>query len=146
MNERDYTFKLKVKRFRYAIHILLHDFYGRSDALTLGNSPRKLYEGPFCEYVKEQFKRLELKLNHTDEELNDFFTNSRLQKTIQQMLAAGLIRNALGRVLELYLLLDRAIFLEESGYRVSLEEFFDEELSPRNIGITAELETSARQV
>jgi hypothetical protein len=55
------------------------------------------------------------------------------------MLAAGLIRNALGRVMELYLLVDRAIFLEEKGYKVEVQEFFDEELSPRNIGITAEL-------
>jgi hypothetical protein len=36
-----------------------------------------------------------------------------------------------------HILLDRAIYLEEQGYEVRVEEFFDEELSPRNIGITA---------
>jgi len=56
---------------------------------------------------------------------------------VGQMITAGLIRNALGRALEIYLLLDRAIYLEEQGYKVKVEEFFDEELSPRNIGITA---------
>ncbi len=139
MNDKDYSFKLKVKLFRYAIHILLHDHYDMKEVLTLGNSHRKLYDGPFSDYAKEQFSRLNLPLRHTAEELNNFFANPALLKTIREMLAAGLIRNALGRVLEVYLLLDRAIFLEERGYKVSVEEFFDEELSPRNIGITAEL-------
>jgi hypothetical protein len=66
-----------------------------------------------------------------------FFEQEQIQVMIQRMLAAGLIRNALGRVLEVYLQLDRAIYLEEMGYTVQVEEFFDEELSPRNIGITA---------
>jgi hypothetical protein len=107
--------------------------------VTLGNSSPKLYDESFGVYVFEQFKRIGINPKHTLRELNIFFENPDLQILIERMLAAGLIRNALGRVMELYLLLDRAIFLEEKGYKVEVQEFFDEELSPRNIGITAEL-------
>jgi hypothetical protein len=48
---------------------------------------------------------------------------------------ANIIRWQLGRVLELYLLLDRAIYIEERGMSVELKQFFDENLSPRNIGL-----------
>ncbi len=137
MSEKDYDLKLKVKFYRYAFHILLHDHYGISDLVNLGNSSPKLYNENFSVYAQEQFKRIGLTPQHSDLELDAFFNNPELTITIQKMLAAGLIRNALGRVLEVYLLLDRAIYLEEMGYYVRVEEFFDEELSPRNIGITA---------
>jgi hypothetical protein len=139
MGDKDYDLKLKVKLFRYAIHILLHDHYGIKEIITLGNSSPKLYDESFGTYALEQFKRIKLSPRHTKSELDDFFHNEDLKILIQRMLAAGLIRNALGRVMELYLVLDRAIYLEEQGYEVLVQEFFDEELSPRNIGITATL-------
>lgn len=139
MDEKDFDLKQKVKYFRYAIHILLHDHYGMKEMVTLGNSSPKLYDQSFGIYALEQFKRINLEPRHTEEELNTFFQNPDLKILIDRMLAAGMIRNALGRVMELYLQLDRAIYLEEQGYKVELNEFFDEEVSPRNIGITATL-------
>jgi hypothetical protein len=105
--------------------------------VTLGNSSPKLYDESFGFYVHEQLKRIKVKPRHTIEELNAWYSNPELMILIDKMLAAGLIRNALGRVMELYLLLDRAIYLEEQGYSVKVQEFFNEEVSPRNIGITA---------
>lgn len=139
MDDKDYDLKLKVKLYRYAIHILLYDYYDVKNLITLGNSSPKLYDESFGLYVYEQLRRVKINPRHTIEELNHFFEQNDLKVLIERMLAAGLIRNALGRVLELYLILDRAIYLEEQGYSVQVEEFFDEELSPRNIGITAEL-------
>ncbi len=139
MSEKDHVFKLKVKFYRYAIHFLLWDVYGITENVTLGNTHPKVYNASFAEYAQEQLKRLSLPCKQTQDELNAFFEQSKIQDLIWKMLAAGLIRNALGRILELYILLDRAIFLEEQDYRVSIMEFFDEPLSPRNIGIVAEL-------
>jgi hypothetical protein len=136
MDEKDYDLKMKVKFFRYSFHILLNDHYGEKELISLGNSSPKLYDESFGIYALEQFKRIHIEPKHNVNELNDFFANPKLKVTIEQMLAAGLIRNAMGRILEIYLLLDRAIYLEEQGYTVKVEEFFIEELSPRNIGIT----------
>lgn len=139
MNEKDFDLKLKVKFFRYAFHILLHDFYEEKELISLGNSSPKLYDESFGTYALEQFKRIHIEPKHNVNELNAFFANPELKIKIERMLSAGLIRNAIGRILEIYLLLDRAIYLEEKGYMVKVEEFFIEELSPRNIGITGVL-------
>jgi len=137
MDEKDFDLKQKVKYYRYAIHILFHDLYDMKELVTLGNSNPKLYNESFGFYVYEQLKRIKVEPSHSIEELNAWYANPDLMILIDRMLAAGLIRNALGRVMELYLLLDRAIYLEEKGYEVKVQEFFNEELSPRNIGITA---------
>jgi hypothetical protein len=137
MHEKDYELKLKVKFFRYAIHILLHDEYGMKELISLGNSSPKLYDESFGNYVIEQFRRINLPLQHTKEELDAYFADSERQQLIWKMLTAGLIRNAFGRLMELYILLDRALYLEEHGYKVELQEFFDEPVSPRNLGIVA---------
>ncbi|SDP55003.1 methyltransferase [Ectopseudomonas guguanensis] len=49
-----------------------------------------------------------------------------------------LLRNLFRRPLELWLLLDRALYLEDQGYRVRLGTFCDYQLSPRNLLLLAE--------
>ncbi len=49
-----------------------------------------------------------------------------------------LLRNLFRRPLELWLLLDRALYLQEQGYRVKLGTFCDYQLSPRNLLLLAE--------
>ncbi len=137
MHEKDYELKLKVKYFRYAIHVLLHDEYEIKELVSLGNSSPKLYDESFGNYVIEQFRRINLPLRHTKDELDAYYANPILQDLIWNMLTAGLIRNAFGRLMELYILIDRALYLEEHGYSVQLLEFFDEPVSPRNLGIVA---------
>jgi hypothetical protein len=137
MHEKDYELKLKVKYFRYAIHVLLHDEYEIKELVSLGNSSPKLYDESFGNYVIEQFRRINLPLRHTKDELDAYYATPVLQELIWNMLTAGLIRNAFGRLMELYILIDRALYLEEHGYTVQLLEFFDEPVSPRNLGIVA---------
>jgi len=137
MHEKDYELKLKVKYFRYAIHVLLHDEYEIKELVSLGNSSPKLYDESFGNYVIEQFRRINLPLRHTKDELDAYYATPVLQDLIWNMLTAGLIRNAFGRLMEIYILIDRALYLEEHGYSVQLLEFFDEPVSPRNLGIVA---------
>ncbi len=49
-----------------------------------------------------------------------------------------LVRGLFRRPLELWLLLDRALFLEEQGYQVRLGTFCAHELTPRNLLLLAE--------
>jgi hypothetical protein len=115
----------------------LHDEYGMKELISLGNSSPKLYDESFGNYVIEQFRRKNLPLHHTKAELDAYFTDPGRQELIWKMLTAGLIRNAFGRLMELYILLDRVLYLNEQGYQVQLLEFFDEPVSPRNLGIVA---------
>ena len=137
MDEKDYDLKEKVKLFRYTIHFLLHDEYDIKKIATLGNSPPRLYDETFGVYALDNLKRIHVKIKHTEEELNSYFNNPDRQKLISKMLVAGLIRNVFGRLLELYIQLDRVIYLEEHGYKVQLLEIFEEPVSPRNLAIVA---------
>jgi hypothetical protein len=47
-------------------------------------------------------------------------------------------RSLFRRPLEIWLLLDRALFLEEQGYQVRLGNFCPAQLTPRNILLLAE--------
>lgn len=53
-----------------------------------------------------------------------------------------LLRGLFRRPLELWLLLDRALLLEDRGYRVRLGSFCPSELTPRNLLLLAELPTA----
>jgi hypothetical protein len=59
------------------------------------------------------------------------------EKRFLQVLQYDLLRHLFRRPLELWLVLDRALFLEENQYCVSLQEFCDREITPRNILISA---------
>lgn len=139
MDVKDLTLKTKVKNYRYALYVFLYDQYQISGLVNLGNSPAKLYDESFSTYCKIQFERMGLKLKHSMTELDQFYNEPVTQKVLQEMIAAGYIRNALGRMLESYILLDRVIYLEEQGYEARIMSFFNEEISPRNLGIMAHL-------
>ena len=49
----------------------------------------------------------------------------------------NIIRWQFGRAIELWILLDRACYLQENKNEVIIGEYFDENISPRNIGIYA---------
>lgn len=55
-----------------------------------------------------------------------------------QMEKLSLVQQLFRRPLEIWLTLDRALFLEENGYRVSVSEFCAKEVTPRNILIHGE--------
>lgn len=56
----------------------------------------------------------------------------------------SLIQQVFQRPLELWLVLDQALYLEENGYLVSVNEFCPEEDTPRNILIQAKKDPRKR--
>lgn len=61
----------------------------------------------------------------------------------RSILRLELLRQLFNRPLELWLVLDCALYLEEHGYRVAVTEFCAREVSPRNLLIQAVRENSA---
>lgn len=55
----------------------------------------------------------------------------------REVMRLSLVRHVFRRPLELWLALDRALYLERAGYRVRLAEFCGRELTPRNLFISA---------
>jgi len=133
----DVAFRQRMKRMRYTLHFLLREEFGMAENVTLGNSAPELYNGPFAPYCREQLGRLGLATAHTDQALDALFASTTNQRLISDMLAAGIVRDVLGRPLEAVILLDRALWLEEQGLAVELTEVFDPTRSPRNLLLTA---------
>src|SRR5690606_38944600 len=101
------------------------------------SSVPSVYNLSFQEYAKEQFNRLGL-TPLSDEILDSAINNSEYQKTLKQYFLAGIIRNTFGRIIEIFLNLDRVLYLHEQKIPAKLTQIFDAKLSPRNIAIIAD--------
>ncbi|MBT3584371.1 MAG: methyltransferase [Halobacteriovoraceae bacterium] len=136
---QDFQLKERVKAYRYSFHLLLWYRFGIQEFRPVGDSHPRDYWGSFSDYASNKLRALEIagREKITPAELNSFFADTKVQKEVRKMFLANIIRWQAGRVVEHYLLTDRALFLEERGYQVSLKEYFDQSISPRNIGILA---------
>lgn len=133
----EFKLKTQVKNYRQALHLLLIDKFNRNDILDVGEVHTREYQLPFSQYALSRLEALKLKHQLSAMELEAFFASKEIQKTLKKMLAANIIRWLLGRCLEIYLLIDRVYYLEDLGHETTLLEFFDENISPRNLGIVA---------
>jgi hypothetical protein len=137
MSFSDYQTKERVKSYRYALHLFLIQYFDNKSFTGVGECHIRTYWGPFATYIKSKLAELNLTHSFTDEDFNQFYAELKIQKELRKMWLCNIIRWQLGRALEVYLLLDRCLYLEEQGFRVQIEQYFQETLSPRNIGILA---------
>ncbi len=137
MDFDSYMTKMKVKSYRYALHLFIMKHFNSNQYTSVGECHMSLYTKPFHHYIKEKLAELGLLHSFTDEYFNQYFESAEIQRQLRVMFLCNIIRWQMGRVLEIYLLVDRCVYLEEQGYKVDLQQYFDENLSPRNLGILA---------
>lgn len=128
LTSEDFRRRKRVKVYRYILHMILTDETG-AEFETLGNAHHSDYDLEFEEYCSKYAPEA-LKLD-----LKKLFPKYLAGTALRDCLLAETFRAPLGRALELYILLDRALYLQETGKKVESLAFFDRELSPRNIGI-----------
>jgi hypothetical protein len=137
MQRDTYNTKLRVKNYRYALHLFLMEKFNNKYFTDVGECPIQTYWKPFSEYTLPKLKELNLIHSFTAEDINDFYHSERIQRELRVMFLCNIIRWQIGRALEVYLQLDRCLYLEEHGYEVEFHQYFTESLSPRNLGILA---------
>lgn len=125
--------RVMVKKFRYAFHFLLEEYFNKSEFIALGNYSKTLYRDGFVKYAQTFLKQLNLELS--SQQIEDFFMDESLHKKINFLLKAGILRGLFGRLIEIYVVVDRALYLEQAGCQVRVVEAFEKTLSPRNIAI-----------
>lgn len=118
--------KRKIKRYRYALHFYIKTNFDIS-FLEIGNTKLEDYDDSFSLYVKKYAK------NYFREDAEEFFNRNDIQEKINLAISMGLLRELTGRLVEIYIVLDRALYLEENYLRVEMGTLFDREKSPRNI-------------
>ena len=134
---KNFLLNKQVKYYRYGLHLAFSTLLNLPYIRTVGDCPARTYYRPFSEYFFTKCRELAISLpiDFNDKKIEDFYYGAQIQATLRQMYLANSLRWRLGRVLEIYLLLDRALFLQEQQAEVSLGRFFREDISPRNIGI-----------
>ena len=135
----DYVMKRKVKSFRYGIHLFLYDVLGKKQFINVGDGKKQNYQGAFSVYVLSKLSHLGIQCQIKASEIDQWFLQKEVQQKIDEMFCMNIIRWQFGRAIELWILLDRACYLEERGYETKLGEYFNENISPRNIGIYAKI-------
>jgi hypothetical protein len=133
----EFSLKKQVKFFRYGLHLLLYHKFNYKKFIGVGETKIKMYQGGFATYASEKLCELNIENNLTLNEINTFYQSESTQKLITSMFHANIIRWQFGRLIEIYILLDRGIYLLENNHQIELFELFDEKISPRNIAIYA---------
>jgi hypothetical protein len=119
--------------YRLGFDELLRAELGLMDYLPIPSIKKsQLSEGfvAFCQWAAQQ-KGIELpnvdytRFQHCGEQR--FWAMERL----------SLVQSGFRRLLELWLVLDKAMYLEERGYQVTLSEFCKRDVTPRNILVHA---------
>ena len=122
---------------RLAFDLLQRELRGINDYLPTPSLPVAWLHKVFADYCRDlaQLKNLPVP-GHCDWAALEQRGWQRLAHVRNLELLRGLFR----RPLELWLLLDRALFLQQHGYRVRLGQFCVGHVSPRNLMLLAERE------
>jgi hypothetical protein len=107
---------------------------GRDDYLPTPSLPAGWLEKPYAQYCRELAALKDLSTDEQDWAALEAYGWRRLAEVRNLELVRGLFR----RPLEVWLVLDRAQFLIEQGYKVDVGSFCDSALTPRNLMVLAE--------
>tara|TARA_Y100000780_G_scaffold232456_1_gene264098 strand:- start:17895 stop:19058 length:1164 start_codon:yes stop_codon:yes gene_type:complete len=118
----------RVKIYRYILHMIQVDELG-GEFESIGNAHHTDYDKSFREYVEIHAPRL------STLPLESLFETYMGSEKLKRLLSLEVIRSPLGRMVELFILFDRAQSLNDSGRSVEVFELFSRDLSPRNVAI-----------
>ena len=107
---------------------------GRNEYLPTPSLPASWLDKSFADYCRELASLKGLSTGEQDWATLEAHGWRRLAEVRNLELVRGLFR----RPLELWLVLDRALFLAENGYRVTVGSFCETALTPRNLMVLAE--------
>ena len=133
-----YEFRHKIMDYKFSFYHLLYKKFGHLEFCAMGNARRSLYSKSFPEYVQinleKFFPDLDAPTSSEIEEFHQSDSNIELNEYLKVYYAFS---RFFGRLVEAYVLCDRALFLKEAGLEVKIMEVFDPDISPRNKAIIA---------
>jgi hypothetical protein len=120
---------------RLAFDLLQRQLRGIDDYLPTPSLPSTWLDKPFAEYCRDLAQLKGLSTAHAQ---NWSTLESAGWQRLAQVRNLELLRGLFRRPLEMWLNLDRALFLQEQGYSVRLGLFCETALTPRNLLLLAE--------
>jgi hypothetical protein len=120
---------------RLGFDLLQRELRGVDEYLPTPSLPVAWLDKPYADYCREL---AELKQLPVPEARNWTELEAAGRERLAQVRNLELVRNLFRRPLELWLVLDRAMYVREQGYRVRVGTFCDNQLTPRNLLILAD--------
>lgn len=121
--------------WRLGADLLQREISGVDVYRSLPHFPKRLLNGRFEDFCRLAAARWELDLPTGVDYVRFEAAGRERRLDVSRM---ELVRHLFRRPLEIWLVLDRALYLTEQGYRVSLGTFCEHRLTPRNLLIQAE--------
>lgn len=122
--------------WRLAYDELRRQLTGINQYQPLPSLAKHWFSGSFAEFIDHAAELQHLALPE-QQEIETYLTVGAERYLLLQRLDA--VRHLFRRPLELFLVLDRAVFLQEQGYAVKLFAFCDYQQTPRNLCLQASL-------
>ncbi len=121
--------------YRLGLKALYQDQFGEAASLQIPSCAKSLLGAGFTGFCQWADRQRNLGLRTPV----DWDHYQRLgEQAWRRQVRLELLRHSYRRPLELYLVLDRALYLQEQGYRVNVMTFADRSVTPRNLLIKAD--------
>ncbi len=134
ISPREYRRRQQLQAWRLGFDVLQRELRGGDEYLPTPSLPVTALKEGFASFCRKVAAMRQIELP----DIVDFAYYERVgEMRLREVAALDLPRVAFRRALELWLVLDRALFLREQGYRVQLGIFCPRELTPRNLLIRA---------
>jgi hypothetical protein len=127
--------RIKANQWRLGFDALQRWLRNDDHYLPVPSHPTALMHGSFGEFCEWAALRKSLSLPTT---IELEYWEQKGRERWQQVCQHELVRHLFRRPLELWLVLDYALFLEEQGYGVRIGEFCSRNLTPRNLLLDAQ--------
>lgn len=124
----------RISAWRLGFDVLQRRVRGRDEYLPVPSHPPRLNNGDFEGFCRWAAQKKGVELPETPDWLR---WQKEGQARLRQVRRNELLRHLFRRPLELWLVLDYAVFLEEEGYEVRLGTFCERSLTPRNLLLDA---------
>jgi hypothetical protein len=135
-----FHFREKIVNFKMSYYHWLYQTHEIIDFVSMSNSRRTLFDKSFFEFstitTDKHFKEFAL---GSEAEMDSFYNSTKNKDLMSYFWSYYAIARYFGELIETYILLDRALFLENYGYSVKIIDVFDPNISPRNKAIIASL-------
>ena len=136
-----FSFDLRVNSYRFGLDLLFRELLGQKPPQKAGYLKESDYRQNFCDYARARLLHLGITTPPADRLVQQFFDSPSTRRSLKRLFAASMLRWQLSRPLELYIILDRLLWLKERWFpSARLLELFDRQISPRNIAIIAQSE------
>jgi hypothetical protein len=120
--------------WRLAFDCLLDDVTDKQGYLSVPSAKKALFSGEFKDFCLWAADKKGIQLP-VEIDYDHYLTLGKKRRQITQRIE--LVRHGFRRLIELWLVLDRVLYLEQYGYDVSISEFCQKNITPRNILIEA---------